>query len=389
MRLCREHDEERRRVDGAEVALACGEGPAAAPPSQLVEDLPGLLLRHRVVPGPLELGEAGQDAAGQPLVERQRHPRGQQRVAAEQGHEPRRARRDDRAVGVGLVGDAERGQVGQGLLQHHRGAGVVGHGGGDGSSPLVDAAQRYGVSGFHAGREGQAARDAVDDRLEREGEDLLGPGGDLEPPRQLAAPPGRASSGVGREVHEGAHRLVVEGRQRPTAMRAPHRLLGCRPPRLHIEDVGEVRGHADAEGPRLRRRRRVVQVEVLPQSARDPPPARQHAGRALRLSDPMRATTTADRGVGELEANTSSEQPSSAISRRDRWRRSSCTSPWVGSRICPLSSLSANVRPSRTTNWPTQRRDGAGVEVERCLAWGQSDGATRSGDGPDSASRDG
>ena len=46
-RLRREHDEQRRRVDGAVVALAGREGPAAAVSAELVEDLARLLLGRR------------------------------------------------------------------------------------------------------------------------------------------------------------------------------------------------------------------------------------------------------------------------------------------------------------------------------------------------------
>ena len=56
-RLRRQHDEQRRGVDRAVVALAGRERPSAAVPAELVEDLAGLLLGRRVVDGALQLGQ--------------------------------------------------------------------------------------------------------------------------------------------------------------------------------------------------------------------------------------------------------------------------------------------------------------------------------------------
>ena len=63
-----------------------------------------------------------------------------------------------------------------------------------------------------------------------------------------------------------------------------------------------------------------------------------------------RPTTTAVSGVGALEASTSSGASRTRTSKRERWRRSSCTTPCVGAFICPDSSLMAKVRPSTRTN---------------------------------------
>ena len=115
-RLGGQADEERGGVDGAVVAAPGRERAAAAVPAQLVEDPTGLLLRGRVVLAALEVGEAGQHPSGEGAVEGQGHPRGQQRVASEERHEPRRTGSHDRPFGVLPVDDAQGGQVGQRLV---------------------------------------------------------------------------------------------------------------------------------------------------------------------------------------------------------------------------------------------------------------------------------
>ena len=83
-RFGHEHDEQRCGVDGAVVALPSAEHAAAAPMAQLVDDPAGLFVGDRVVLRSLEIGECEEHAAREVGVERQRHQRREQRVAAEQ-----------------------------------------------------------------------------------------------------------------------------------------------------------------------------------------------------------------------------------------------------------------------------------------------------------------
>ena len=94
--------------------------------AQFVDDLAGLLVRHRVVLRALQIGEREQDAAGEVGIERQRHQRRQQRVPAEQRHEPRSASRDQRPLGMLLVDDAQRSEVGERPVDRRPEARIVG-----------------------------------------------------------------------------------------------------------------------------------------------------------------------------------------------------------------------------------------------------------------------
>ena len=94
LELAEQHDEQRRRVRTAVVRAAAAErergGRAKA---HLVQDLARLLLRARVEVAALPGSQRSQRAERETRIPGQQHPRGQQRVAAEQRHEPRRARR--------------------------------------------------------------------------------------------------------------------------------------------------------------------------------------------------------------------------------------------------------------------------------------------------------
>ena len=115
-RLGDDHHEQGGGVHAAEVALRVEKGRFRLTATQLMEDLARLFLGVRVVVSALQFGQGQQDARGEQVVEWQAHPCGQQRVAAEQGHEPGRPGGDDDAVRVGDVADLEGGEIGQRLI---------------------------------------------------------------------------------------------------------------------------------------------------------------------------------------------------------------------------------------------------------------------------------
>ena len=76
-----------------------------------MEYAPRLLLRDRVDRVTLEPGEGLQHAERQVGIDDEREPRGDQRVAPEERHEPRCARGHHRALGVVGIEDAQRTEV--------------------------------------------------------------------------------------------------------------------------------------------------------------------------------------------------------------------------------------------------------------------------------------
>ena len=112
--LAEQHDEQRRGVDRPVVGRATLQGERVrAVEAGLVHDPPRLLLRPGVDVLALEVGQRVQHAEGQRGIDRQGHQRGPQRVAPEQGHEPRSAGGHDGEPAPGGVEQAQRGEVGQ------------------------------------------------------------------------------------------------------------------------------------------------------------------------------------------------------------------------------------------------------------------------------------
>jgi hypothetical protein len=209
----------------------------------LVEDAPGLLVGAGVDLLALEAGEGLEDAEGEVGVDDQRHPRGDERVAPEQRHEPRRPCGDDDPVGVVGVEDAQGPEV----------LGAAVH---DGAKALV--------VGVELRRLGPPARQALDGGRPLDGMpaqvaglDLLG----LDDGRDLHT---RAPGALGRHDHleqddvAGDPRLVGEGDDRAPAGAAPavaerdagaadlHAVLAVvelRASLLDLEQVGEVGLH--------------------------------------------------------------------------------------------------------------------------------------------------
>ena len=108
--LGEEHEEERRGVDRAVVDREPRLRGLAAP--QLVEDLAGLGVDRRVVLGRLEGGEGAQRGRRELRSEQHRLERGDQRVATEEGHEPRHAGRGQLVRPLRPL-QAERREVGE------------------------------------------------------------------------------------------------------------------------------------------------------------------------------------------------------------------------------------------------------------------------------------
>ncbi len=113
--LGEQHEVERGRVDRPVVAAEPRLGGLAAP--DLVDDLPRLGIDRRVVLGRLQLGEHVERAAGEVRPEQERLVRGDQRVAPEDGHEPRHAGSRQPRVPGAAAAHSQRRQVGEGALE--------------------------------------------------------------------------------------------------------------------------------------------------------------------------------------------------------------------------------------------------------------------------------
>ncbi len=104
-----EQHEERRRVGRAVVDGAVPEeGDRRAAPAQLVEDAPRLLVRPGHVRRALQLREGLRRRERERGIGGQRHQGGDDRVAPEERHEPRRAGRDHGLRAERVVVDAQR-----------------------------------------------------------------------------------------------------------------------------------------------------------------------------------------------------------------------------------------------------------------------------------------
>ena len=135
--LAEQHDEQRRGVDRAVVGRATLQGERVrAVEAGLVHDPAGLLLGPGVDVLALEVGQRLEHAEGQRGIDRQRHQRGPERVAPEQGHEPRSAGGHDGEAPPGGVEQAQRREVGQRALVRPRQGRVVGVQGGSVLDPL-------------------------------------------------------------------------------------------------------------------------------------------------------------------------------------------------------------------------------------------------------------
>ena len=175
--LAEQHDEERGGVGRAVVdAPAAERERGGVAEAHLVEDAARLLLVAGVDLGALEPGQGLQHPAGQVGVDQQRHPRRQQRVAAEHRHEPRRPGGHHHPLGVVGVEDPQRAEVlgaaGHHLLEHR----VVGLDLGDLAAPLGQPlGGRRPLHGLAAAVL-RGEHPAVDDRAHLEAGGPLAPG---------------------------------------------------------------------------------------------------------------------------------------------------------------------------------------------------------------------
>ena len=226
-----QHDEQGGGVRGSVVGAAAAErerGGRAEP--DLVQDLARLLLRRGVDGVPLPACQRLQRADGQPGIPGQQHPRGQQRVPAEQGHEPWRARRHHRPSRVLGIEDAQRPQILHAAVQH-RGEVPVGRAHlRSALPPLPQPARGNGMLDGLAARVAQRHRDPIDDRHRFYAGRPLAAGGDRDMPLKDAAGDRRSGRRRGRaaraEAHPGGWRTSASGlrlpRSRPPAV-APGR----------------------------------------------------------------------------------------------------------------------------------------------------------------------
>ena len=113
--LRQQHEVERGRVGRPVVAAEPRLGGLATP--DLVDDLPRLGIDRRVVLGRLQLGEHVERAAGEVRPEQERLVRGDQRVAPEDGHEPRHAGSRQPGMSGAAAAHSQRRQVGEGALE--------------------------------------------------------------------------------------------------------------------------------------------------------------------------------------------------------------------------------------------------------------------------------
>ena len=235
--LPQQHHEQRRGVGRAVVdAPAAERQGGGVAEAHLVEDPTGLLVVAGVDVGALEPGQGLEHAAGQVGIDQQGHPGGEQGVAPEHGHEPRRTGRHHHPLGKVGIEDPQRAEVlgaaGDHLLQPR----VVGLDLGHLAAPLGQALARASP-GRPVGRTGTwGRRRPVDDRADLDAGRPLAPGGhdDLEGGqvggggRVLVEPdlhpPGHPAPAVGVRDHGPLDRQAAAGPTRvgrPCPVRRP------------------------------------------------------------------------------------------------------------------------------------------------------------------------
>ena len=298
-------------VHRAVVALTSTEHAAAAPMPELVDDLAGLFFRYRVVLRSLEIGECEEHAARQIGIERQCHQRREQRVAAEQGHEPRSASRSQRPIGVLLVDDAQRSEVGERPVDRRTEARV---GGDHRRRPLPPSG--HAVDGDCLGRwierrrrrprspEESAAIDADADRRRS-------PRGQLEVPAQRSGC--RVSSSRLSPAHTRRHVDVVEidGEHQPAVVVGDDLSRSPVLATLDVEHMGEVGGelHVEVDRPWAEstsgapRSRRACHRRSTGGGSSGTTSGRPRSGST------RRCTITAARGLGDVLVSVSRARP--------------------------------------------------------------------------------
>lgn len=233
------------------------------PEAHLVQDLARLLVAAGLDLGALEAGERAQRAQRQSGVQQQRHPRGEQRVAPEHRHEPRRPGRDGDPVGMLGVEDAQRAQVLLGALQERGQAAVAGVHHRVGQPPLTQA---LGGDGALHRLVAPVARGQL---LPVQGRLHLQAAGPLPPGRHDDVH-GQGRVGVRRPpvgVHPCATHVAEPGPLEPESGGAgvqPVLPTGLDPALLDLEEVREVGADSQRDRARDGLGREVPQHHVLP-----------------------------------------------------------------------------------------------------------------------------
>ena len=177
--LTEQHDEERGGVGGPVVdAPAAERQRGRVAEAHLVEDAARLLLASRVDVLALEPGQGLQDPERQVGVDEQRHPRRDERVAAEHRHEPRRAGRQHDALGIVGVEDPQRPEVLGARGDDGPQAVVIGLDLGHLATPLGQSLGRGGPVDRLAAQVAGVDRLALDDGVELQAARPLPVGGD-------------------------------------------------------------------------------------------------------------------------------------------------------------------------------------------------------------------
>ncbi len=256
LELTEQHDEQRRRIDAPVVDAPAAErqlgGLAEA---HLVEDPPGLLLGDRVHVDALVTRQGLERAEREIGVDHHRHPRREQAVAAEEGHEPRRARGHDRAIGMLGIEEPERGEVLVRTVEEGAEPFVLGGDRGQAPQPRLEARDGRRPLDRTAAQVTRRHLLPVDDRRELQAHRPVGRGRHEElearvtrrQRRGLREVEVRAPAEVATPVRPGEAVAVDVGAQVADLLDAAF---------LHLEQVGEV--GADGELERAERRLEAV-----------------------------------------------------------------------------------------------------------------------------------
>ena len=242
--LPEQHDEQRCGVGGSVVGAAAAKSqPGSGTEPELVQDLAWFFFCRRFDAAALAVGEGLQRARGEAIVPGQQHPRGEQRVTSEQGHEPGGTRGYHGPVRMTGVEDTQRPDVLDTPAQHqgqvrfwrpHPGGAVP---------PLAEPAGRDGVLHGLPGPMVRCHRDPVADRYHLDGGQPFAARRDYCPPGQGTAGGGGLPVAANQEPVTVFTTAGVKGQCRADGGHAGRG--GLRQAGLDLEQVGEVGIHAE------------------------------------------------------------------------------------------------------------------------------------------------
>ena len=274
--LAEQHHEEGRRVDAPVVDAPAAErqlGRLAE--AHLVENAAGLLLGDRIHLAALVQREGLERAQREVAVDEHRHPRREQGVAPEEGHEPRRAGGHDGALGVVGIEEPQRGQV-------------LGGAGDEGGEGVVISGDRREVAppGLEPGRR-RGALDRLPAQVARRDLLTIDRRGELHArgPRATRRHDDVEHRMRARQLRSLGERESRAAPERPALVRPVDSLLADMHVQvaglldaslLHLEQVGEVRGDGELEHAPRWLGSVVMHREVLAHPTTDPPVAEDH-----------------------------------------------------------------------------------------------------------------